>query len=293
MFSVIFIVTILICFVIIGLTIGRKFPLLANINLNELSAEKQAEVKVALLEKRLKRKFDFIPRIFQAKIWQIILWGLKGFFQYLMELEKRYKAERQTKKIAQLTQLGKKEKIKEKLKLAEELAKAENWSEAEKVYIELIALEPKNIPAYLGLAKVYFKQKDFEHSREVYEHILKISQKNDWAFSGLGDLAVELGNWQSAKDHYQKSIELAQQNPEHYLNLALVEYKLNHPGRALTAIRRASELEANNPKYLDFLIEAALLNKNKILALDTFNKLKIINPENQKLAEFRQRIQEM
>ncbi|RLJ05330.1 MAG: hypothetical protein DRP16_06310 [Candidatus Aenigmatarchaeota archaeon] len=293
MFTIILLAIIIICLILIGLTVGRKFPLLANINIHELQAEKQAEVKAALLEKRFKRRFGFVINFFHSPAWQKFFSFIKKAYQKTVDLEKKYKEEQRAKKMARLSQFEREERIKEKLTDAEDLIKQENYSEAEKTYIEIVALDPLNIPAYLGLAKIYLKQKDFEHAKELYEHILKINSQSDRAFSGLGDIAAQQGNWEQAKNNYQKSIELAKKNPEYYLDLAAAYYKLDKPGRALTAVRRASELEPNNPKYLDFLIEAAIINKNKILALDAFNKLKNINPDNQKLAEFRKRIQEL
>ncbi len=291
--NIFFIALIAVCLFFIARTIGRKFTLLANINVHELQAEKQAEVKMGLLEKRLIKKFGILQHFFDLPFIQKIKNFFKNSFAKLRETEKKYRTERQAKKIAQLNKFEKEESIREKLAVAENLLKEGSFQEAKKTYLEAVATDHKNIETYLGLAKVYLAQKDFEHAKELYEHVLKINKNNDRAFSGLGNIAFEAGELEKARDHYQKSIETAEKNPEHYLDLAMVYYKLGNPGRALTAVRRASELEPNNPKYLDFLIEAAILNKNKILALDVFNKLKNINPENQKLVEFRKRIQEL
>jgi len=271
----------------------HKFPILANINVQELQSEKQTEVKMALLEKRFKKRFGFITTFLKLPVWQKLGNVFKKFYQHVIDLEKKYKEERRTKKIVRLTEFEKEEKIKDRLNAAEELIKQENYAEAENIYIEVLALNPKHIPAYLGLAKTYTKQKDFEHAKEIYEHILKINHDNDQAFSGLGSIAVNQEDWEKAKNNYQKSVDLSKKNPEHYIDLAAVHYKLGNPGRALTSIRKAAELEPKNPKYLDCLIDAAIINKNKISALDAFNKLKEINPDNQKLAEFRKRIQEL
>ncbi len=294
MFSVFFIIIILISLSFVGIIIFRKFPLLANINLKKLQAEKQAEVKYNLLEKRFKRDFKFITKLFQSSVWRKICDWSSKFYHSVILLEKKYKEEQQLKKTIRMSLKEKQEKINEKFNLAHELIQEEKYSQAEKTYLEIIAIDPNNENAYLGLAKIYSKQKDFEHAKELYDHVLKKDRKSSRAFSGLGNLEAETGNWERAKTNYQKSIELSnKKNAEHYLDLAEAEYNLSNPGRALTAVRKASELEPNNPKYLDFLIDAAIINKNKILALDTFNKLKNINPDNQKLAEFKKRIQEM
>ncbi|MBU4360404.1 tetratricopeptide repeat protein [Patescibacteria group bacterium] len=294
MFSIILITIILISLSFVGVIVFRKFPLLAHINLEKLQAEKQAEVKSALLEKRFKRDFKFVAKFFKSLVWiKICDWSNK-FYKSVILLETKYKEERKLKKTIKLSLKEKQEKINQKFVQANELTQEEKYSQAEKIYLEIISIDPNNEEAYLGLAKIYSKQKDFEHAKELYDHILKKDKKSSHAFSGLGNLAAETGNWARAKSNYQKSIELSnKKNAEHFLDLATAEYNLGNPGRALTAVRKASEIEPNNPKYLDFLIDAAIINKNKILALDAFNKLKTINSDNQKLAEFKKRIQEM
>jgi len=291
--TIILIFIILACLFFIAKIIWPKFPLLANINLLELKAERQARVKSALLEKHFQRNFDFLKKIFHAPGWHKFFFFFAKIYKNLHLAEKKYYENRRAKKFLTLDPTERTDKIRQKNSQAEELMQKEDWPAAEKIYLEILALDLNHIGAYLGLAKIYQAQKDYLHAQELYQHVLKIDEKNDRAFSGLADLSMATENWQAAKNNFQKSIELSQKNPEYYLDLAAVEYKLGNPARALTAIRRASELEPNNPKYIDFLIEAAIINKNKILALDAYNKLKKINPENQKLPEFKKRIQEI
>jgi large subunit ribosomal protein L6 len=48
-----------------------------------------------------------------------------------------------------------------------------------------------------------------------------------------------------------------------------------------------------NPKYLDLLIEVAILLNDKKMAMDAYNELRLVNPENQKLDSFKSRIGEL
>ncbi|HPA25717.1 MAG TPA: tetratricopeptide repeat protein [bacterium] len=293
MLTYIFIIIIIICLFFLVRILAPKFKLLTHINLEELKVEKQAKVKAELLEKRLKRNFGNLIHVFKSSQWKKVLNFFYKSYQRISALEKKYIEERKTKKILTLNKFEQEEKIRQKINQAEEYLKDNNFSLAEKIFLEVITINPKNIVAYLGLAKIYIAQKDFNQAKEIYEFIIKIDKNNDRAFNGLGSISLETGDLEKAKNNYQKSLDLFQKNPEYYLDLATVEYKLSNPGKALTAIRHASEIEPNNPKYLDFLIEAAIINKNKILALDAFNKLKNTNPENQKLPEFKKKIQEM
>lgn len=293
MLNIVFLIIILASLIMIGSIIIRKFSLLANLNIDQLKSQQQAEVKVALLEKRLKRKFDWLTNFLKSSVWKNFWQELQHSYQKIVSLEKKYLEERRIKKTSNLPLEAKTELLEDKMGQAADLIKSDQLEDAEKIYLEIVASEPYNVDAYLGLAQIYFKQKDFAHAQELYNFVLKLNKKKDLALSGLGNLAAEQGDWNNAKKHYQESINSAQKKPEYYIDLAMAEYQLGNPGRALTAIRKASDLEPKNPKYLDFLTDAAIINKNKILALESFNKLKEINPDNQKLAEFRTHIQEI
>ena len=50
------------------------------------------------------------------------------------------------------------------------------------------------------------------------------------------------------------------------------------------------ELEPENPKYIDKLIEISIIVGNKKIAKSGLSQLKKVNPENNKLALFEQKI---
>ncbi len=281
-----------ISFLLMLATIISKLPQLARVNVGQEKDKKIAQVKDALLEQRLKRRFSGVAVFFKNKFLSKFFNGLKNVYHKTMALEKKYKGDKSVKKMLRLESGAKEKELNNKIVDADELVKQENLEEAEKIYLEVAAVEPKNAKAFLGLAKIYLKRKDFEHARELYSYVLKLDKQTDRALKGLGNVAAGEGNWEEAKHKFEESLE-SNEHPGYYLELAEAEYNLGNPGKALTSIRRASEIEPNNPKYLDFLIDAAIINKNKILALDAFNKLKKINPDNNKLDEFKKRIQEM
>jgi hypothetical protein len=66
--------------------------------------------------------------------------------------------------------------------------------------------------------------------------------------------------------------------------------KVGQADVAKESILQAVELEPQNPKYLDLLIEIAIICGNKDLALKGYGELRLVNPENQKLSSFKDRI---
>ena len=80
---------------------------------------------------------------------------------------------------------------------------------------------------------------------------------------------------------------------EIHFNLSLVNQALNNLDEALGNIKRALGIEPNNPRYLDTRLEISIINKDKILALNTYDKLKKAISEIKKLKDFKKQIDEL
>ena len=78
-----------------------------------------------------------------------------------------------------------------------------------------------------------------------------------------------------------------------FYRLAELLLQVKEPQTAREAILSAVALEPKNPKYLDLLIETAILAGDKNLALESFQELRLVNPDNQKLIQFKERIEKL
>jgi protein O-GlcNAc transferase len=172
------------------------------------------------------------------------------------------------------------------------LVDQEDYDEAEKKYIEIISLEPKNVEAYRGLGNLYFIQNNYEDAKQTFNHVLKINKEDDMAYAKLGAIAAESGDLKDAKDSYLQSINI-QNKAIHFFELAEVCYKLEEYADATKNLEKALEIEPNNPKYLDILITVCIAAKNKAKAADVLDRLNEVNPDNQKIEEFAAEIKEL
>ena len=59
----------------------------------------------------------------------------------------------------------------------------------------------------------------------------------------------------------------------------------------MSYLKEAVTIESGNPKYLDRLIELSIILKDKNLAETSLSKLKEINPENKKINEYKDKIE--
>ncbi len=161
---------------------------------------------------------------------------------------------------------------------------------AEKAFIAVISLDPKNNSAYQGLGDVYFAEKHFSEARETYRFLLHLDKRNEHALVRLAEIAEADGALETAVEYYQQAVLINDSLSIRFYKLYELLSTLHQPETALTAIQEALALEPQNPKYIDNFIEASILVGNKTLAEDGYRRLRMVNPENQKLAIFRERI---
>lgn len=290
MFDIFLIVIILITLALLSSIVMRKFPALASLDIDAIPAEKEARFKQQIVSMRLKRSLMiWLTRI--NMVTRPILQGLNNFFQTLYHklLEMRDK-ERQDK-IVTLEQVDR--HVDRLIDEAENLGKQDDFAVAEKKLIEAISLDSKNIEAFRALAHLYFDKKDYEEAKQTFEHVLKLSENDEDAYQNLAEIAREGGDLGSAKEDYQALLKINNQQSETYYNLALVCEATRDFHEAINNIKAALVIEPNNPRYLDTELRISIIIKDKILALDAFGKLKVVNPENQKLDELKAQIDEL
>jgi len=75
--------------------------------------------------------------------------------------------------------------------------------------------------------------------------------------------------------------------------LSQVNKSLNEFDEAINNLSQALNNEPNNPRYLDSLLELGIMKKDKNLAEETLKKMAEVNPENQKLGEWENKIKEL
>jgi len=252
--------------IIIGSIVGivilitRKFSHLNRIDTSVIPGEKTKDVKSALMEQRLERKFQSLGKFFEQAIKPV----LARLSQWLKRLREkvvvRAKHYRERTKAKNLPSLEEKEETRQKvnrlLTEAIDFEKSGDLHNAEAKYLEVLSLDMKNIEAYEHLGWIYYQNKDYVHAKETFEFIKKINAKEDEIYLCLGEVCWALGQKEESLLNYKEAVRL---NP-------------------------------NDPRNLDLLYHAAIKLNDKYLATTTLDKLKQVNPENQKLAELEQEL---
>lgn len=131
---------------------------------------------------------------------------------------------------------------------------------AEQCFIEVINFDKRNADAYIGLAQIYLAKKKLNEAKEVIEFLAKLdpAASNNYIFA-LAEAYLQGGDVEQARKYGE----------------------------------RVLKSETENPRYLDFLIELAIIDGNQKQAQRYLTKLENVNPENAKIGEFEERIKSL
>jgi Tfp pilus assembly protein PilF len=266
MLTLISFIVIIIALAVILAVIIKKFPALAILDVANVPGEKEAKFKEQIIKARVDRDVS----------------RLTGWFgRFWLEFSRRWHSLLQTqqanlKKIKASYAANLRMPWQEKQKRlqvlageAQEAIKKEDNGMAEEKLMEIINLDRKNLLAFVQLADLYTSQRKWLEARQTYEYALKLAKHRGKA--DTGEIYIQ----------------------EIYFSLAGVDKEAEDLAAALENTRNALDLEPNSPRYLDLIIDLSIMRKDKDLAMEFWNKLATVNPENQKLEEWKEKIENL
>jgi len=294
MYNIIPFIIIMASLAVILFIIIKKFPTLSSIDVESLSKEKQNRLHEKIVMDRIKRRLVKISKIikipFLKKGMELLKTKSAFFYKRLVDLERKYKLYRPKKEHHENffpEEESKEQKILEK---AFFLLEASDFNSAEKKFIKVISINPKNIKAYEGLGEVYLHSNQNKSAEEVWEYIIKLDQRNSDAYFKLGNLNFERGNIDLAREYYLKANKFKKHSAPILIGLSDACQLLGYNEEALSYIKEAVNLEPNNPRHLDRLIDISIKTKDKGLAENSLDKLREVNPENKKIEDYKNKI---
>jgi len=143
--------------------------------------------------------------------------------------------------------------IDDNLEKAERLLTAGASKNCEKLFIEAIKLEPKNIRAYEGLGKLFIMEKNYKEAALALEKVVSLDEKNDATWNNLGFVYHELEKYSKSAFSYEKAIEYNNKVPHRYINLAISLTKMNDLEAAASALEKAVKVSPKKETY-EFLL---------------------------------------
>jgi tetratricopeptide (TPR) repeat protein len=283
MLNIVFIFLIFTSLGIIGWIVFRKFPQLRSLDVATVKEEQAARVRDRILLDRMMRSTKRGKELLKrgtGSIFSKSFSMIKKIFKRVYELEKEY--EKKSHDPSKLSRVEMRNRINSLVEEGMNLMKASRFSEAEKIFIEVISLDHKNIDAYKKLGNVYLSLKEYKQALQTFEFVLKLELKK-------GSPVMK----ETERGQKYNTISNAMDVAAIYNDLGFVYRRLEKDNKALDSFLHAQQLEPNNPRHLDEIIEISIILKNKSLAFDMLKKLEEVNPENQKISEYSKKIKDL
>ncbi len=299
MFEILPLIIILLALAAIIFIVVRKFPQLSNLDVENLNEERESRKKKEMIEKRVeeqsKKLKEKLIKIFRPvrKIWGKLQLKFRIYFGKVERLWHHEQTAKIKEEIKDLSKEEKESKLKNIIQEANQYLVAGNLDKAEELFISAIKINVKSAPAYRGLADTYLAKGSLEEAMQTYRFLLQLDPEDDGAMVKLAEIAESQGDMEEAIQHYQNAVLVNDSLAPRFYHLAELLIKIKQPETAKEAIVQAVELEPKNPKYLDLLLETAIICGDKDLAKNGYNELRLVNPENQKLEDFKNRISKL
>lgn len=299
MFSWFVLIFICLCLVVAGVIVVRRFPQAANLDVNSLREEQEGRKKRQLLRQRLEERRRALSERWAKKTSAVSRWWGKiqlKFRIYVGKVERLWQHEESVRQKRESKEMGageREKKLSELLRQAESAFSAEEFDKAEEFFIAAAKIDQRNAAAYRGLGESYLAKDALNEAWETFNFLRRLTPNDDYALTRLGDIAEKQDRLETAIQYYQQATLLNDSLSPRFYHLAELLLKVEQPAVAMEAARHAAELEPKNPKYLDLLIETAIMCHDKPLARRTFEELRLVNPDNNKLDEFRERIEKI
>lgn len=283
-----------IIFILVG-----KFSQISNLDVANLPAEQEARKKKEIIRRRLAVERSRIGKFLASRMKPVIkLWGnlQLRFRVYVGKVEKLWHHEQRIKTRQESTPEGsaeREQKLGDIIQEAEQELKNNRLDRAEELFIAAIKIDAKSVAAYRGLADTYLAQENSDQAEETYQFLLRLSPGDDNVMVKIADIAERKGELDKAINFYQQAVVINDSLSPRFFHLAELLLKVKQPDIAKEVVQQALELEPKNPKYLDLLIETGIQCGDKDLATQAYNELRLVNPDNQKLANFHDQINRM
>jgi len=254
----------------------HKMPLLANIDIANLPAEREAAKKQAIIDDRIRRqlaKHNWWWRSLLEPLYSRIKAAFWQGYGYLQKLDRQHLKTR-----LQATGLNW-QRAKQLLTDAEEALKKDDLARAEQLAVESLELDKSQLDSFVVLAEIYEEQKKYQEAEETWIYVVKrLGQKY---------------RADQARGHSEAAREVGRHLADYQCTLGQLCLHNDHLERADQYLKQALKLEQKNPRYLDTMLEISIIRKDRVTAVPIFDTLAEVDPANTNLADYQARIRQL
>ncbi len=282
-----------IALIVILMTLFRHWKEIRLLKPESIQEERERLTRDQVIQQRFERvKADKLGPIVML-LKRAILYGKTAYHAVYLKLVRLEKYYNQAKTPFAFITPSAKDRIKTLLDDARSLQRDLKWAEAERRYLDVLALDSHNWDAYRGLGGIYLKQKLWPQAKETFEFLLKMKKADDACFAALAEIAEAEGDLVRAEDMRRKAVEFRPRSAHRQSELAAFFLQQAQAGKAWPFAKRAVELDPKSSRYLELSLEAAIILGNRLEAQRRYDKLRLLSEDRPKLQALKEKIEGM
>jgi tetratricopeptide (TPR) repeat protein len=154
-----------------------------------------------------------------------------------------------------------------------------DYVSAEKLYRDLLAKDPRDKDARLGLSFTLLKKRQLQDAYDHAARVIMIDPLSARAHSLLGSAILASGDFRSSVEEFRTAISINNNDAPAVAGLAMVDFYENRLESALRGLRRAVTLEPEEPDYIFNLGQTAARSERYKEAADAYEKFLIVAPK--------------
>ena len=170
--------------------------------------------------------------------------------------------------------------IENKFKLAIEEQKKNNLNIAEKIYEEILEIEPNHLESICYLATIFAQTKRTSLAKIFFLKAIEINPNNPRINNNLGNVYLQLGESQNALRYYEKAIKSKPNYADAHINLGIAFKSLKKNEQALSCFEKAIKIQPEYIRSYNILGRTLKELGEYSKALNCFEEAIKINPEN-------------
>ena len=183
-------------------------------------------------------------------------------------------------------------RIIERLEKAEQLKMEGKFEAALKMLEDLLIEDPENVSALEEIADNELSLENYNRAEAAAAQAVEIDEKSYTGHYILGFLFSQKNQWQVAVDHFQNSNKLKSNNAEILRCLGWSLFNMGRRAQGVVTLERALNLDDTNVLTFCDLGVAYLQTNNPKKAKDLCQKALEISPDNQRVRECVQAIEQ-
>jgi tetratricopeptide (TPR) repeat protein len=127
---------------------------------------------------------------------------------------------------------------------------------AEKLYLRLAVVSPKDAAIYASLGRIYLERQNLKDAISSFKAAINRDRKNGFYYYDLATVLFKDGKYKEAIICFEKSILINNRIPIRHSGLGLALLKTGDNEQAAESFRKAIFIEPNNEKYKRLLKKA-------------------------------------